>query len=191
MQLTANRDTLTAIRTLVDYATADERKDYEERLAQGEGDGHIYEAIAEIEKWLSGETEVLYMVASSDESFGSPQADCEILTAEEATERFQEMLTKEQLPPIQYNPETDKVLARYESSDAMGHRFYGFVPLVTETSTGYSELTCERPTIPLGRWQVEVNDVVVYLEPEDEKETTIVGDSGTGEEEFSTGSDSR
>jgi hypothetical protein len=43
-------------------------------------------------------------------------------------------------------------------------------------------LTYERSDIPLGRWQVKVNGVVVYQEPEDEEEGTLVNDSGTGEE---------
>ena len=73
MQLTANHDTLVAIRTLVDYVAADEREDYQARLAQAEGDGHVYEAIAQIEKWLSGETEVLYMVASSERASAPPK----------------------------------------------------------------------------------------------------------------------
>ena len=54
----------------------------------------------------------------------------------------------------------------------MGHRFYGFAPLAAEMPDGYSELTYERSNIPLGRWQVKVNDVVVYQEPEDEEEGT-------------------
>ncbi len=72
---------------------------------------HIYETIAQIEKWLSGRNQVLYMVAGSDVSFGLPEAYCDILTAQEAAERFQEMLEDQHLPPIQYNPETDNVLA--------------------------------------------------------------------------------
>jgi hypothetical protein len=71
--------------------------------------------------------------------------------------------------------------------DAMGHRFYGFAPLVAETPAGYAGLTYERPGLPLDSWCVEVNDVVVYQEPEDEEneeERTIVGDQGTGEEDF-------
>ena len=128
MHLTANHETLVAVRTLVDYLEDDEREHYLGQIERGDGGGHIYETIAQIEKWLSGQTQVLHMVAGSDIGFGLPQADCEILTAQEAAERFQAMLEEEQLPPIQYNPETDKVLARYEPSDAMGHRFYGFAP---------------------------------------------------------------
>ena len=40
--------------------------------------------------------------------------------------------------PRLYNPETDKVLVRYEPSDAMGHRFYGFAPLLAEKPDGYT-----------------------------------------------------
>ena len=167
MQLTANHDTLVAIRTLVDYLAADERKDYQEQLEQGEGDGHIYEVIAQIEKWLNGQPQVLHMVAGSDVSWGFPEADCVILTAEEATERFQVMLDEHQLPPIQYNAATDKVLVHYAPSDTIGHRFYGFVPLVTETPAGYTGLTYERPGFPYASWRVAVNDVVVYQEEED------------------------
>jgi hypothetical protein len=181
MQLTANHETLVAIRTLVDYLAADERKDYQGRLEQGNGDGHIYETIAQIEKWLSGQTEVLHMVAGSDDSWGLPEADCVILTAEEATKRFQAMLDDHQLPPIQYNAATDKVLAHYEPSDAMRHRFYGFVPLVAEAPAGYTGLTYERPGFPLDSWCVEVNDVVVYQE---EEEGGLVVDSETDEEDF-------
>ena len=181
MQLTANHDTLTAIRTLVDYLRDDERRHYLEQLEQGEGDGHIYKIIAQIEKWLNGQPQVLYMVAGSDISCGLPEADCVILTAEKATERFQAMLEEEQLPPIQYNAATDKVLAHYEPSDAMGHRFYGFVPLVAETPAGYTGLTYERPEFPLDSWCVEVNDVVVYQE---EEEGGLVVDSETDEEDF-------
>jgi hypothetical protein len=36
------------------------------------------------------------------------------------------------------------------------------VPLAAETPASYTELTYERSNIPLGRWQVKVNDVVVY-----------------------------
>ena len=186
MELTANHETLVAIRTLVDYLENDERKDYQQRLEQGEGGNHIYQSIAQIEKWLSGQTQVLHMVAGSDIDFGLPQADCEILTAQEAAERFQAMLEEEQLPPIQYNPETDKVLARYEPSDAMGHSFYGFAPLATETPARYTELTYERSNIPLGRWQVKVNDVVVYQEPEDEEEGTDEDESESGEEDYAS-----
>ena len=165
MQLTANEDTLVAIRTLVDYLEADERKDYLSQLEQGEGGSHIYETIANVQRWLSGQTQVLHMVAGSDIDFGLPQADCELLAAQEAAERFQAMLEDQHLPPLQYNPETDKVMARYEPSDAMGHRFYGFAPLAGETPDGYTELTYERSDIPLGRWQVKVNGVVVYQKP--------------------------
>ncbi|HKM55117.1 MAG TPA: hypothetical protein VJY33_17030 [Isosphaeraceae bacterium] len=188
MEPTASHETLIAIRTLVDYLENDERKDYLQQLEQGEGGNHIYQSIAQIEKWLSGQTQVLHMVAGSDIDFGLPQADCEILTAQEAAERFQAMIEEEQLPPIQYNPETDKVQARYVPSDAMGHHFYGFAPLAAETPASYTELTYEQSNIPLGRWQVKVNDVVVYQEPGDEEETTIVGDSGTGEEDCTTAS---
>jgi hypothetical protein len=188
MEPTASHETLIAIRTLVDYLENDERKDYLQQLEQGDGGGHIYETIAQIEKWLSGQTQVLHMVAGSDIDFGLPQADCEILTAQEAAERFQAMLDEEQLPPIQYNPDTDKVQASYEPSDAMGHRFFGFAPLAAESSTGFADLTYERPGMPLDRWRVKVNGVVVYQEPEDREETTTVGDSGTGEEDCTTAS---
>src|SRR4051794_25308475 len=117
MQLTAKQKTLDAIRTLVDHVEDEERKHYLEAVEQGGGSGHIYESIAEIQKWLSGQTLVLHMVAGSDNDVGLPLADCEILSAQEAGERFQAMLDDEQLPPIGYNPATDKVLARYEPGD--------------------------------------------------------------------------
>ena len=192
MQLTANEDTLVAIRTLVEYMKDDERKHYQEQLERGEGDGHIYGVIAQIEKWLSGQNQVLYMVAGSDVSFGLPEAFCGVLTAQEAAQRFQAMLEDQHLPPLQYNPETDKVLARYEPSDAMGHRFYGFAPLAGETPDGYTELTYEESDIPLGRWQVMVNGVVVYQEPEDEEdgddEGTLGGDPENDEENCTSSS---
>ena len=192
MQLTANHNTLVAIRTLVDYLEDDEREHYLEQRERGERGGHIYETIAQIEKWLSGQTQVLHMVAGSDINFGLPQADREILTAQEAAERFQAMLENQHLPPLQYSPETDKVLARYEPSDAMGHRFYGFAPLAAETPTSYTELTYERSDIPLGRWQVMVNGVVVYQEPEDEEdgddEGTLSGDPENDEENCTSSS---
>ena len=179
MQLTANEDTLVAIRTLVDYLEADERKDYLAQLEQGEGGGHIYQTIANVQRWLSGQNQVLYMVAGSDVSFGLPEAFCGILTAQEAAQRFQAMLEDQHLPPLQYNPETDKVLARYQPTDAMGHRFYGFTPLVAETPVGYTGLTYERPEFQLDSWCVKVNDVVVYQE-----EGGLVVDSETDEEDF-------
>ena len=120
----------------------------------------------------------------SDSSFGLPEAVCRILTAQEAAERFQAMLEEEQLPPLQYNPETDKVLARYEFSDAMGHSFYGFTPL----AAGYINLIYERPGIPFDRWRVEVNGVVVYQAPEDEEEGTLVGDPENDEENCTSSS---
>lgn len=174
MQLTANEDTLVAIRTLVDYLADDEREHYLEQRERGERDGHIYETIAQIEKWLSGQNQVLYMVAGSDSSVGLPEAVCRILTAQEAAERFQAMLEDQHLPPIQYNPETDDVLAHYEPSDAMGHSFYGFTPL----AAGYINLIYERPSIPFDRWRVEVNGVVVYQEPEDEEDGDDEGTLG-------------
>ena len=186
MEPTASHETLVAIRTLVDYLGDDEREHYLEQLEHGEGDGHIYETIAQIEKWLSGQTHVLYMVAGSDVSFGLPEAHCEILTAKAATERFQAMLDEEQLPPIQYNPETDKVQASYEPSDAMGHRFFGFAPLAAESSTGFADLTYGRPGMPLDRWRVKVNGVVVYQEPEDKEEGTDEDEDESGEEEYAS-----
>ncbi len=183
MTLTANHKTVVAIRTLIEYLE-DEREDYQEQLERGEGDGHIYEVIAQIEKWLSGQARVLHMVANSDIDSGLPQADCEVLTAQEAAERFQAMLEIQQLSPIPYNPETDKVLARYETSDAGGHRFYGFAPLGEETPDGYTELTYAQTFNPLGGWQVKVNDVVVYQQQEEEDaEDTDDGEPGSGEEE--------
>ena len=77
IQLTAKQETLAAIRTLVDYMRDDERDDYQERLEQGEGDGHIYESIAQIEQWLTSQPQVLHMVAGSDVSCGIPEARCE------------------------------------------------------------------------------------------------------------------
>ena len=88
------------------------------------------------------------------------------------------MLEKEQLPPIQYNPETDKVLARYEPSERMGHRFYGFAPIAGESPDGYTELTYEESLIPLDLWQVKVNDDVVYQQSWEE----ILGDDRDEEE---------
>ena len=77
MQLTANHDTLTAIRTLIDYLRDDERRHYLEQLEQGEGEGHVYLAIAEVDRWLSSQPQVLHMVAGSDDSeFGSGKGDC-------------------------------------------------------------------------------------------------------------------
>jgi len=182
MQLTANEDTLVAIRTLVDYLRDDEQQHYVQQLEDGEGDGHIYLAIAQIEKWLSGRNHVLYMAAGSEGSVGLPEAVCCVLSAQEAAQRFQAMLHHQQLPPIQYNPETDYVLAHYEPSDAMGHSFYGFTPLVAETPAGYTGLTYERPGFPLDSWRVEVNGVVVYQE--EEEEGTLVVDPETDEEDF-------
>jgi hypothetical protein len=76
--------------------------------------------------------------------------------------------------------------------DAMGHRFYGFAPLAAETPTSYTELTYERSDIPLGRWQVMVNGVVVYQEPEDEEdgddEGTLGGDPENDEENCTSSS---
>ncbi len=186
MRLTANEDTLVAIRTLVDYLRDDEQQHYVQQLEDGEGDGHIYQAIAQIEKWLGGQNQVLYMVAGSDVGFGLPEAFCCILTAQEAAQRFQAMLEDQHLPPIRYNPETDDVLARYEPSDAMGHSFYGFAPLVAETPFGYTGLTYERPGFPLDSWRVEVNGVVVYQEGEEEG--TLVVDPETDEEDFALAS---
>ena len=68
-----------------------------------------------------------------------------------------------------------------------GAPFLRICALVAETPAGYAGLTYERPGLPLDSWCVEVNDVVVYQEPEDEEneeERTIVGDQGTGEEDF-------
>jgi hypothetical protein len=65
----------------------------------------------------------------------------------------------------------------------MGHGFCGFTPLAAESSDSNIELVYERPGLPLDSWRVEVNGVVVYQEPEDEEETTIVGNPGTGEED--------
>jgi hypothetical protein len=186
MQLTANHDTLVAIRTLVDYLEADERKDYLAQLEQGEGGGHIYETIANVQRWLSGHNQVLYMVAGSDIDCGLPQAACELLTAQEAAVLFQAMLEDQHLPPLQYNPETDKVLAQYQPCDGMGHRFYGFAPLAGETPDGYTELTYAWSDIPLGRWQVWFNDIVVYQEPEDEEEETDDCASGSSKEDYSS-----
>ena len=193
MQLTANEDTLVAIRTLVDYLEDDEREHYLEQRERGERGGHIYETIAQIEKWLSGQNQVLYMVAGSDGLDGLPEAVCRILTAQEAAERFQAMLEDQHLPPIQYNPETDDVLAHYEPSDAMGHSFYGFAPLVAETPAGYTGLTYERPGFPLDSWRVEVNGVVVYQEGEDDEEDgddegTLVGDPENDEKNCTSSS---
>ena len=186
MQLTANNNTLTAIRTLIDYLADDEREDYSQR-EQDERDNHIYETITQIEKWLSGPTQVLHMIAGSDDNTGLPQADCEILTAQEAAERLQEMLEGEHLPPLQYNPETDKVLVRHRTTDATGHHFYGFAPLAD-----YTELTYDYTDIPLDRWQVIINDVVVYQEPEDEEdgddEGTLGGDPENDEENCTSSS---
>ena len=76
MQLTANHDTLTAIRTLVDYLRDDERRHYLEQLEQGEGEGHVYLAIAEVDRWLNSQPQVLHTVAGSDNSeFGSGEGD--------------------------------------------------------------------------------------------------------------------
>lgn len=181
--MTAKNKTLVAIRTLIEYVGDDERKDYQQLVERGEGQGHIYESIAHLEKWLSGDQpKVLHMVAGSDNS-GLPQADCEVLTAQEAAERLQWLLEDQHVPPPPYNPETDKVLVRYEPSDAMGHRFYGFAPLLAEKPDGYTELTYESSDIPLDRWQIKVNGVVVYLEPDEEEEETDDGESRSGEEE--------
>ncbi len=123
------------------------------------------------------------MVAGSDDS-GLPQADCEMLTAQEAAERFQAMPEDQHLPPLQYNPETDKVLARYRPSDSTGHRCYGFAPLAAETSDSYTELTYEWSDIPLNRWQVKVNGEVVYQEPDEEEGEQETDDSAPdGDEE--------
>jgi hypothetical protein len=186
MEPTASHGTLVAIRTLVDYLEDDEREDYQEQIERGEGGNHIYQSIAQIEKWLSGQTQVLHMVAGSDTDFGLPEAHCKILTAKAATERFQAMLDEEHLPPIQYNPETDKVRASYEPSDAMGHRFFGFAPLAAESSTGFADLTYERPGMPLDRWRVKVNGVVVYQEPEDREDGTDEDESESGEEDYAS-----
>ena len=180
MPFTAKHKTLVAIRTLIGYFEDDERRDYQELVERGEGSGHIYESIVEIQEWLNGEgqPQVLHMVAGSDDS-GLPQADCEVLTAKEAAERFQWLLEDQHLPHPPYNPETDKVLARYEPSDAMGHRFYGFAPMLAENPDGYTELTYESSDIPLDRWQVKINGVIVYQQPDEEE------DEADGEEDRS------
>ncbi len=170
--MTAKQRTLAAIRALVDHFEDDERRDYQELVERGEGSGHIYESIVEIQEWLNGEgqTSVLYMAAGSDVACGLPEAYCKMLTAQEATERFQSSLKRHCLPPIPYNPETDHVLAVFEPSDAMGHNFFGFTPMATETPTEYISLTYERPGLPLDRWRIEINGAVVYQEPDEDEE---------------------
>jgi hypothetical protein len=180
--MTAKQDTLAAIRTLVDYVKEDEREEYLELSATGTGDGHIYESIARIEEWLSGQCQVLYMVAGSDDCCGLPEALCTILTEQEASKRLQMLLSECCLPPIPYNPAMDEVLATYEPSDAMGHRYFGFTPLVAETPTGCSTLNYERPGLPFDSWKVEVNGEVVYQESEEEEgEESLVGSPKAGE----------
>jgi len=180
MQLTANEDTLVAIRTLVGYLRDDEQRHYVQQLEDGEGDGHIYQAIAQIERWLSGQNQVLHMVTGDESFFGFPWSNCEILTAEKAAERFQAMLEDEDLPPLQYNPETDKVLAFYVPTELVGYRFYGFTPLVTGTSDWCTELTFNGSEVPQDRWQVEINDEVVYQQSEEEEEEEEIDDCASG-----------
>ena len=74
MLLIARHETLVAIRSLVEYMKDDERKHYQEQRERGEGDGHIYGVFAQIEKWLNGQPQVLYLVAGSDVSLGLPEA---------------------------------------------------------------------------------------------------------------------
>ncbi len=127
--MTAKQNTLAAIRALVDYVKEDEREHYLEVSPTGTGDGHIFESIARIEEWLSGQGQVLYLEAGSDGGSGLPEAFCRILAEQEATKRFEDMLRGEHLPPLPYNPKTDEVQVRFEPTITLGQRFYGFLPL--------------------------------------------------------------
>ena len=44
------------------------------------------------------------MVAGSDDNSGLPQADCEVLTAQEAAERFSGLLEDQHVPPPPVQP---------------------------------------------------------------------------------------
>jgi len=184
MQLTAKQETLAAIRALVGYVKEDEREDYLELRATGEGDGHIYKTIAKIEEWLSAQSQVLYMEAGSDYSCGLPEGFCDILTEQDAVERFAEVLNDWQLPQLPYNPKTDKVQVSFEPGDAMGHKFYGFVPLGGATGDVNSWIRYERPGEPLDSWRVVVNGEVAYEEREEE--TTDDCELASGEGDYSS-----
>jgi hypothetical protein len=186
MPLTTKHDPLTAIRTLVDYVKEKEGEDYLEQLGQGAGEGHVYLAIAEVDKWLSSPPHVLHMVAGCDDSC-LPYAVCEVLTAQEAAKRFEELLDDQELPSLPYNPATDEVLARYEPTDASGYRCYGFAPLGDGSADEDAELAYESSEIPLDCWQVKVNGTVVYQQPEeDEGENEMTKcESMSGEEDCS------
>jgi hypothetical protein len=187
MPLTTKHDPLIAIRTLVDYVKEDEREQYLQLTATGGGHGHIYESIALIEQWLGSQPQVLHMVAGCDDSC-LPHADCEVVTAQEAALRFQELLDDQDLPSLPYNPATDKVLARYEPADATGYRFYGFAPLAGGSPDGDAELTYEPSEIPLDYWRVKVNGKIVYRELDEDEGEDETGDceSGSGEEDCSS-----
>ena len=143
--MTAKQGTLAAIRTLVDYVKEDDREHYLEMSASGTGNGHIFESIARIEEWLSGQSHVLYMEAGSDDCCGCLEALCNILTEQEAVKRFEDVLRGVQLPPIPYNPKTDRVQVSFEPDCTPGQIFYGFVPLggVNGDMTNWLSFECQ------------------------------------------------
>jgi hypothetical protein len=184
MQLTAKQETLAAIHALVDYVKEDEREDYLKQRATGGGDGHIYETVAKIEEWLSAQSQVLYMEGGSCGNCGLPEGFCHILTEQDAVKRFAEVLHYWELPQLPYNPKTDKVQISFEPSDAMGHKFYGFVPLGGATGAVNSWIRYERPGEPLDSWRVVVNGKVAYEELEEE--TTDDCELASGEGDYSS-----